>query len=73
MATELRFRMSISLQEASRYYEGRAQSVKVLAENGQTIRFPAQHIRPFIDQQGVHGYFSISFDDNHKLLAINKL
>ena len=48
MATELRFKMSISLQEASRYYEGRAQSVKVLAENGQTIRFPAQHIRPFI-------------------------
>lgn len=73
MAAELRFRMHLSASEAERYYRGTARFVIVKAESGQKIQFPAEHIRPFIDQQGVRGYFSIVFDDNHKLVSLTKL
>jgi len=73
MAAKLRFRMYLSASEAERYYRGTARFVVVQAETGQKIQFPAQHIRPFIDQYGVKGYFSIEFDDNHKLLSLKKL
>ena len=73
MANELRFRLSLNRQQALRYYQGHARAVVVRAENGQSIQFPAQHIRPFVDADGVHGYFSIEFDDNNKLLGLKKL
>lgn len=73
MATELTFRMAINVDEASRYYRGTARFVVVRAENGQKVQFPAHHIRRFIDSFGVNGYFSIVFDDDHKLIALNKV
>ena len=73
MASELRFRMAISADEASRYYRGTDRFVVVTAENGQKLQFPAQHIRPFIDQLGVRGLFSIQFDDDNKLIGLKKL
>ena len=73
MAAELRFRMTFGADEAQRYYQGTARFVIVKAENGQKVQFPAEHIRPFIEQSGVSGYFSIQFDDDHKLLSLKKI
>lgn len=73
MATTLRFSLDISREEALRYYQGSAISVVVSAENGQRLQFPAEHIRPFIDQKGVQGIFSISFDNDNKLTEIKRL
>ncbi|MDH5358226.1 MAG: DUF2835 domain-containing protein [Gammaproteobacteria bacterium] len=73
MATELRFRLKLTQEQALRYYQGSARAVVVRAENGQRVQFPAEHIRQFIDQDGVQGYFSIQFDDNQKLIGIKRL
>jgi len=73
MATTLRFSLHISREEALRYYQGSANSVVVGAENGQRLQFPAEHIRPFIDQHGVQGTFSISYDNDNKLIGIKRL
>lgn len=73
MATELRFRMAISADEALKYYKGSARTVIVTAETGQRVQFPAEQIRPFIDSQGVHGYFSIQFDGNNKLIGLKRI
>jgi len=73
MATELQFRMVLSADEAQRYYNGSARFVVVQALTGQTVRFPASHIRPFVTQTGVKGHFSIHFDENNKLLSIKKI
>jgi len=73
MASKLRFRMAISAEEASRYYQGTARFVVVTAENGQKIQFPAQHIRPFITQLGVNGLFSIQFNDENKLISLKRI
>ena len=73
MTVELHFRLDLPPEEALRYYQGNARFVVVTAENGQRIQFPAEHIRPFIDQSGVQGYFSIQFDSNNKLLGLKRV
>lgn len=71
--TELRFRLYLGRSEALRYYRGLAHTVVVRAETGQTLSFPAHHIRPFIDAAGVNGIFKISFDNNNKLQSIQRV
>jgi hypothetical protein len=73
MVNELRFYLSLSRTQALSYYQGHARSVVVTAENGQRIRFPAEHIRPFVEADGVQGYFSIQFDKNNKLMGLKRL
>lgn len=71
--TELRFRLNLPREEALRYYQGQASTVIVRAHTGQTISFPAQHIRPFIDARGVNGVFCIRFDSNNKLQSLERI
>ena len=73
MANELRFHLNLTRQQALRYYQGHAHSVLVRAENGQRVQFPAEHIRPYVEVDGVHGYFRIRFDDSNKLIGIDKI
>lgn len=73
MVNELRFRLAIPAEEAVKYYQGHARSVVVTTENGQRIKFPAEHIRPHIDSTGVHGYFSIQFNSDNKLVSLKRL
>lgn len=73
MASERRFYLNLSQEQALRYYQGSARFVVVTAENGQRIQFPAEHIRSFIGESGIQGWFSITFDDDNKLIAINRI
>ncbi|KKN04329.1 hypothetical protein LCGC14_1098540 [marine sediment metagenome] len=69
----LRFSMALSREQALRYYSGSVRTVIVTAETGQRLSFPAEHIRPFIELNGVHGHFSIRFDDNNRFVGIQRL
>ena len=72
MDRKLTFRLHVERDEAMRYYRGEAHAVRVMADSGQIIQFPALHIRRFINQQGIHGRFQIIFDDQNKLKSIEK-
>ncbi len=65
--------MRVGRDEAMRYYRGEALAVRVVTESGQSLQFPALHIRRFINQQGINGRFQISFDSNNKLKSIEKI
>jgi len=65
--------MRVGRDEAMRYYRGEALAVRVVTESGQSLQFPALHIRRFINQQGINGRFQISFDTNNKLKSIEKI
>jgi phosphoribosylaminoimidazole carboxylase (NCAIR synthetase) len=69
----LRFRLNLPREEALRYYRGEASTVIVRAENGQTVSFPAQHLRPYIDQRGIVGQFVIRFDNNNKMQSLDRI
>ncbi|MFW5450672.1 MAG: DUF2835 domain-containing protein [Methylophagaceae bacterium] len=73
MASELHFRLDMAREEALDYYQGAIRFIIVTADNGQRIQFPAENLRPFIEQDGVHGYFSLLFDHNNKLLSLKRI
>lgn len=73
MTTEIRFRLAIPAEQIERYYQGVGKAVLVTAENGQRVRFPANQLQPFIQRQGVYGYFSLIFNADHKFMALKKL
>jgi hypothetical protein len=73
MATKLYFSLNISRDEALRFYQGLAKVVIVTAHTGQKIQFPAEHIRPFIDQNGIQGQFCMQIDSSNKLMELNRI
>jgi hypothetical protein len=73
MPRSIRFTLELSADQVLRYYQGRANQVSVLAEDGRRVEFPVQALRPFVSRQGVQGYFEILIDDNNRLLRIDRL
>ena len=69
----LTFRLNVDREEAMRYYRGEASAVVARTDTGQSLQFPALHVRRFITQNGIHGLFRIRFDDKHKLLNLERL
>lgn len=67
------FTLHISAHEYLEYYSGAARNVATVAHDGRTIKFPANILRPFVAQDGIHGQFVIEFDADNKFVAINKL
>lgn len=70
---EIRFRLEISAQEYLRYYQGDADSVQVTIAGGRTIQFPASALQKHIDQAGVNGSFRIIFDDDNKMISMERV
>ena len=68
----LNFSLHLSQQEFLQFYQGTAKSVRVEADSGQVIEFPAEAIRQFVEHSGVHGQFRIYFDANYKLIKITR-
>jgi len=73
MYSQFRFFIELSNQEYLNYYAGGATSVQVKTEEGLTIQFPASALKPWITHNGIHGFFMIKFDKNHKLIELIKL
>ena len=69
----LTFRLNVNREEAMRYYRGEASAVVALTDSGQSLQFPALHVRRFITQSGIHGRFRLRFDSNHKLLSLERI
>ena len=68
-----RFKLSISSDEIMKYYKGRAQGVHVNSLDGRAIQFPANHLRPFVEANGVHGLFEIQYDSSGKFTSLKKI
>lgn len=67
------FSLSISTTEYLRYYRGSARQVIVRSDQGHTLSFPAEHLRTFVSHGGIHGRFTLDYDDSHRFLSIERL
>ena len=70
---KLRFKLAISSDDYLRYYQGQARQVAVITDNGNRLQFPAENLRPFVLQDGVHGWFELEFDWDNKFIALRKI
>jgi len=71
--TEFQFLLSLSHQEYLKYYSGDVHSVQVRTFEGLRIQFPASALKKWVTHDGIHGQFSIQFDNNNKLIALTQL
>ena len=69
----IRFRLAISAEDYLAYYQGGATEVVTRSDDNRVIRFPANAIRQFVTHGGISGHFEISFDENNKLIAIQRI
>jgi Protein of unknown function (DUF2835) len=69
----IRFKLSLSSEQFLRVYQGIAKNVTARTDDGQVIKFPAQHIKPFLTHDGIYGYFEMTFSPEHKFIGIKRL
>ncbi len=69
----IRFTLTIPAQEYLRYYQGTASQISVRAEDGRRIQFPAYHLRPFVNADGLRGRFEMTLDEHHRFLGLRRL
>jgi len=67
------FSMSLSTEKYLQFYQGTAKNVIVETDDGRTLKFPADRLQQFVARDGVCGRFEILFDDEHKILSLNRI
>lgn len=65
--------LNIPSEKIIAYYKGHVQHVVAHTQCGRTIQFPVQNLRAFVDQQGVHGRFLLTVDENGKLKGFERI
>ena len=70
---EYHFSLNISAAEYLSYYRGNAQSVVVTTYQGLRVKFPASALRPYVDEDGVHGQFALLTDKNNKMRDLRRI
>lgn len=65
--------LSLSAEKMLMYYQGNAKQVYARDQQGVSVSFPAEALRPYVTRAGVHGRFRLRIDDNNKLIDLSKL
>ena len=69
----IRFKIALSSEKYQAYYKGKAQSIQAVSLDNKKVRFPANAIRNYLTHDGIHGLFEIQFDENNKLIKVEKI
>jgi hypothetical protein len=70
---ELRFTLHLGADELLRWYRGAARDVFAVSDEGLRFQFPANVLQRFVTEEGVHGRFAISFDEQHRFAGIRRI
>jgi hypothetical protein len=73
LSKTLYFNLDISHDEFLCYYKGIVNQVIVTTADNTKIQFPVQFIKKFVRHDGIHGRFKIVYDENNKLVSLDKL
>ncbi len=65
--------INITAHEFVQYYQGAVDSILATTTDGRTIKFPINILRPFVKSNGVHGKFELVFNDQFKLVSVNRV
>jgi len=69
----VRVAISIGADELLRMYRGESREAIARDDQGRVVRFPVAILRPFVNQNGVHGRFEIYFDENNRFQRIDRV
>ena len=72
-SNSMRILLNISPEQYLRYYQGGVNSVVARCNDGRSIQFPANILKPFVTRDGIQGEFEIFFDSDNRFQKIEKL
>lgn len=72
-SNNIHFSLAISSDEYRRYYQGNGRYVVARSWDGRTVQFPAGWLSRFLSHDGIYGDFVICYDDNHKLISLERM
>jgi hypothetical protein len=67
------FELHFSPEEYLDYYRGVATQVVARSAAGETVRFPAALLQPFLLPDGIHGKFVLTCDDHYKHPSLKRM
>ncbi|MCF7499335.1 MULTISPECIES: DUF2835 domain-containing protein [Pseudoalteromonas] len=70
---EYYFSLYLSYSKCLDYYHGKYKSVQVTEDGGKTVRFDAEHLRPFISSIGIRGRFRLILTEQNRFLKLEKV
>ncbi len=73
MSQIVHFNLHILYDDYLSFYQGVARSVSVVADDGRRVEFPAKWVQRYLTREGIHGRFELSFDEQHKLIALRRM
>ena len=65
--------LNISSDEFIKHYQGSGRCVFTHTLEGQSIRFPANILQPYVTHSGVNGTFKIVFSSDNKFQSIHRI
>ncbi len=69
----IRFSLDISYDRYLSVYQGVSKTVRVKAEDGRVVDFPAGKVQPFLTKNGIQGVFEMVLSPQHKFIGIRKI
>lgn len=73
MSKRLTISINLSYDTFLHVYTGDAKYVVTRADDGRTVRFPAEILKPYLTRAGIQGRFIIYFDERNKFKSLQKL
>jgi|GEM_PF-873781 len=58
----IRLRIDLSWSEMQAHYRGEFSRVGGMADDGRWVSLPTSALRPFLEQDGIHGWFDMQYD-----------
>jgi hypothetical protein len=68
-----RFRLNINSDDYLRFYQAQARYVHARTVEGKGIKFPAEHLRPYVTHSGINGLFELESTDQGKFVALRRV
>jgi hypothetical protein len=69
----VRITINISADTFLAWYRGSARAVIARADTGESVQFPASALQQFVQAEGVHGRFVLTFDDQFKFVSLERI
>ena len=70
---EFRFTLNVPAKKINELYQDGMRQVIVRSHNGKRIQLPAHELRRFITDSGLVGSFRVVFDENNKLIRLERI
>lgn len=65
--------VSLSAYKYKEMYRGTIKNLVANSRDGRTVQLPLKVFQPFLTHHGIYGTFKVEFDDNRKLVGIEKV